>query len=118
MFKRKQQSDFKTGKELLNEKLLKQVKELEEQVDFLTKELELERNKPKDGYEEAKKLISELNDKKKEYQSLMDEVYKIRDSYSQKIKETMEVKKKYEEELNKLISEIKTGIKNKKVKIK
>ena len=114
MFKRK--NNIKTGKELLNERLLNQVKMLEEQNDSLKKELEFERSKPNVGYEEAKNLIAELEQKKQEYQSLMDEVVKIRESYVQKTKEVAEIKKKYEEELNKLISEIKTGTNNKKRK--
>ena len=117
-FKNKKQTENKSGKELLNEKLIKQVTELEEQVESLKQELEFERNKPKDGYEEAKKLIVELEKKKQEYQSLMNEVYKVRDSYNQKIAETMEIKAKYSAELDKLLSEIKDGIKTKKNKFK
>lgn len=114
MLRYKKQNEKKSGKELLNEKLIKQVTELEEQVESLKQELEAERNKPKDGYEEAKKLIDELNNKKQEYQSLMDEIYKIKESYNQKISEAMEIKSKYTKELDKLLLEIKDGIKTKK----
>ena len=110
MFK-KRQTKNKESKELLNEKLIVRVQELEAQVVDLKQDLETEKNKPKQGYEEAKRLIEELEDKKQEYQSLLDELKKIRESYLQKTKEAMEVKNKYEKELDKLILEIKNGIK-------
>ena len=110
MFKRKQKEN-KSGKELLNEKLVLKVKELEEQVESLKQELEAEKNKPKDGYEEAKRLINELEGKKKEYQSLLDELNKIKESYLQKTDEAVKIKDKYKKELDKLILEIKNGMK-------
>lgn len=106
--------DNKQSKDSLIQKLVDQIKDLESQVSSLKDELEIERNKPKEGYEEAKRLIDELNEKKQEYQSLMDEVYKLRDSYNEKIKATLEAKTQYEEELSKLISEVKVGIQAKK----
>ena len=115
MFKKKQ-TENKTGEKLLNEKLMARVQELEVQVDDLKQELETERNKPKDGFEEAKRLIVELEGKKQEYQSLLDELEKIKQSYLQKIEETKQTKLKYELELNKLLSEIRDGI-NKKDKL-
>lgn len=108
MFKKKEN---KTGKEMLNEKLVTRIQELESQVEDLKHELETEKNKPKQGYEQAKRLIGELENKKQEYQSLLDELKKIRESYLQKTKEAMEVKNKYEKELDKLILEIRNGIK-------
>ena len=113
-YKLKQNEKKQQAKDRLIEKLIKEVEELKDKIAVLEEELEFERNKPKDGYEEAKKLIAELEKKKQEYQSLMDEVYKIRDSYNQKIAETMEVKAKYSAELDKLLSEVKDGIKTKK----
>lgn len=109
MFK-KRQTKNKESKELLNEKLIARVQELEAQVVDLKQDLDTEKNKPKQGYEEAKRLIEELEWKKQEYQSLLDELKKIRESYLQKTKEAMEVKNKYEKELDKLILEIKNGI--------
>ena len=109
MFK-KRQTQNKESKELLNEKLIARVQELEAQVVDLKQDLDIEKNKPKQGYEEAKRLIEELEGKKQEYQSLLDELKKIRESYLQKTKEAMEVKNKYEKELDKLILEIKNGI--------
>ena len=109
MFK-KRQTKNKESKELLNEKLIARVQELEAQVVDLKQDLDTEKNKPKHGYEEAKRLIEELEGKKQEYQSLLDELKKIRESYLQKTKEAMEVKNKYEKELDKLILEIKNGI--------
>lgn len=115
-YKAKQNEKKQQSKDRLIEKLLKQVEELQSKVTDLEKELEFEKNKPNGGYEEAKKLISELEQKKQEYQSLMEEVYKIRDSYNQKIAETLEVKAKYSAELDKLLSEVRDGIKTKKNK--
>lgn len=117
-YKAKQNEKKQQSKDRLIEKLVKQVEEFQAKIVVLEEELEFERNKPKDGYEEAKKLIAELEQKKQEYQSLMDEVYKIRDSYNQKIAETMEVKAKYSAELDKLLLEVRDGIKTKKNKIK
>ena len=109
MFK-KRQTQNKESKELLNEKLIARVQELEAQVVDLKQDLDIEKNKPKQGYEEAKRLIEELEGKKQEYQSLLDELKKIRESYLQKTKEAIELKNKYEKELDKLILEIKNGI--------
>lgn len=117
-YKLKQNENKQQAKDRLIERLLKQNEELQTRIVVLEEELEFERNKPKDGYEEAKKLIVELEKKKQEYQSLMNEVYKVRDSYNQKIAETMEIKAKYSAELDKLLSEIKDGIKTKKNKFK
>ena len=117
-YRERKQNKKTNSKDTLIQNLIKQVKELEDQVTLLKQELDFEKNKPKDGYEEAKKLIEELEKKKHEYQSLIDELSKLRDSYSQKIKDTLEIKNKYEEKLNELISEIKTGINNKKNKFK
>lgn len=112
MFRQNKKTENKQqAKDSLIEKLVKQVESLEGQVVSLQEELEIERNKPKEGYEEAKRLIADLEAKKKEYRQLLDELYKYKDMYIQKTKETEEVKVKYQAELDKLISEIKTNIK-------
>ena len=115
MFKSREtrQKEKEKVKDALIEKLVKQVEELKAQIASLQEELELERNKPKEGYEEAKRLIEDLNNKKQEYQSLVDEVYKIKESYDKKLKETKEIKEKYSAELDKLIISAKNNIENK-----
>ena len=77
----------------------------------LSDELELEKLLPKEGYERAKKLIYDLENRKAEYEKLIVEVKNIQSEYKKKIKEINDLKKKYRKEMQSVIKDIKGSAK-------
>lgn len=79
---------------------------LEQENIRLSDELELEKVIPREGYEKAKALMVELENKKKEYEDLIKETKAIRDEYKEKIKEIKELKVKYKKDMQSAMKQI------------
>lgn len=74
---------------------------LKEELDLLKVELELEKNIPKDTYESAKKLITETQLKKSEYEKLIEQAKNAKQEYDKLSKELKELKAQYNKEMKK-----------------
>ena len=88
------------------EDLQKSNEALEKENLRLSDELELEKLLPKEGYEKAKKLICDLEDRKTEYEQLIIETKSIQSEYKEKIREINELKKKYKKDMKSVLKEI------------
>ena len=95
MFKNKDDKKDKTIKiqQDIIDGLNKDIEDLKTKYELLENELEFEKNKPKQGYEKAKQMMVELEEKKYEYQMLIDELKTLKVSYNEKIQELSELKK-------------------------
>ena len=88
------------------EDLQKSNETLEQENLRLSDELELEKLLPNEGYEKAKQLICELEDKKIEYEKLIEETKKIQEECKLKIQEVKELKKKYSKDMKAVLKQI------------
>lgn len=79
---------------------------LEQENIRLSDELELEKLIPREGYEKAKALMVELENKKQEYEDLIKETKAIRDECKEKIKELKELKVKYKKDMQSAVKQI------------
>ena len=82
------------------DELNKEIESLKSEYELLKTELEFEKNKPRKGYEKAKQMIIELEEKKHEYQMLIDELNVLKVSYNEKIQELSELKETYKKKMN------------------
>lgn len=95
------------------EKLEKEIDLLKVENAELKNELEFEKNKPKEGYEKAKQMMADFENKKNEYQILIDELNVMRDTYKEKLKEIDELKVKYHKDLKKVVDDMRKNTKTK-----
>ena len=91
----------------LIENLLKENEMLKDKVARLNNELEFEKNRQNDGYEAAKKMISELEITKNEYENLIYELKQIKDKYKENSKELTLLKKSYKSDTSNIVGKIK-----------
>ena len=115
MFMNKEKQDKKDRTIQVQQDIIKKLEEEISQLKIenknLQQQLEFETSIPKEGYEKAKKLIVDLENKISEYDSLIVEVEQIKISYSEKIKEVDELKLKYQQDLKNFIKKAKRSVK-------
>jgi chromosome segregation ATPase len=92
-------------------KLEEEISQLKSENNSLKQQLEFEKAIPKEGYEKAKVLMSDLENKIEEYKILIEEVKQIKVSYSEKIKEIDEIKAKYQQDLKDFLKKVKRSVK-------
>ena len=113
MFKNKDDKKDKTIKiqQDIIDGLNKDIEDLKTKYELLENELEFEKNKPKQGYEKAKQMMVELEEKKYEYQMLIDELKPLKVSYNEKIQELSELKEAYKKKMNNALKQTKKVLK-------
>lgn len=82
-----------------NEELNRQIVELNDQIAKLTDELTIEKNKPKEGYEQAKRMIVDLEDKQEEFINLISELSNLKLKYEKEILKTQNVREEYQDKI-------------------
>lgn len=99
---------FKVQQDIIT-KLEQDVARLEAENTMLKAELE----KPKEGYELAKKLTISLEQKKEEYQRLIEELHTLKASYLERMNKIASLEEKYQCALNDSLKEAKKALKQK-----
>ena len=82
-----------------NEELNQQIVELNDQIAKLTDELTFEKNKPKEGYEQAKRMMADLEDKQEEFIDLVSELSNLKLKYENEILKTQRVREEYQDKI-------------------
>ena len=82
-----------------NEELNRQIVELNDQIAKLTDELTIEKNKPKEGYEQAKRMIVDLEDRQEEFINLISELSNLKLKYEKEILKTQNVREEYQDKI-------------------
>lgn len=94
--------------------LEKQIKQLKEENLELKNELEFEKNKPNEGYKKAQDLLLMAEEKRIEYQQLIDDFKEERElyrkNYEKKIQEIGDIKEKYRKKLQDVVKTTKKEI--------
>lgn len=91
--------------------LKEDISNLKVENESLKKELDFEKNKPKLGYEKSKQMISDLENKKHEYQMLIEELKNLKVSYDEKMKEMSELKEAYKKKMDSTLKKTKKVLK-------
>lgn len=98
---------------------LQQVKDtLREENDKLSVDLELEKILPKEAYERVTQLINELEDRKSEYEALIENVKEIQSEYKDKLKEIKTLRTKYKKDMDSVLKSINRSAKKVQAKEK
>lgn len=79
---------------------------LKEENDRLSVDLELEKILPKEAYERVKQLINEFEDRKSEYEALIENVKKIQSEYKDRLKEIKTLRTKYKKDMDSVLKSI------------
>lgn len=87
------------------------INQLEEEVVSLQADLEAERNKPNEAYEQTKKMMQTLEKTQAEYELIIQDLRECQEKYKAQISQVQELKNKYSKEFKKVRKE------NKKFKI-
>lgn len=82
-----------------NEELNRQIVELNDQIAKLTDELTIEKNKPKEGYEQAKRMMVDLEDRQEEFINLISELSNLKLKYEKEILKTQNVREEYQDKI-------------------
>ena len=82
-----------------NEELNQQIVELNDQIAKLTDELTIEKNKPKEGYEQAKRMMVDLEDRQEELINLISELSNLKLKYEKEILKTQNVREEYQDKI-------------------
>lgn len=82
-----------------NTELKNQISELNKQVSGLKDQLEIEKNKPKEGYERAKQMIRELEVKQLEYIEIIDSLKELQEKYNTEIEQVRKVREEYQDKI-------------------
>jgi chromosome segregation ATPase len=82
-----------------NEELNQQIVELNDQIAKLTDELTIEKNKPKEGYEQAKRMMVDLEDRQEEFINLISELSNLKLKYEKEILKTQNVREEYQDKI-------------------
>lgn len=115
MFTNKEKKDKKDRTIQVQQDIIKklevEISQLKSENNDLQEQIKLEKAMPKDGYEKAKFMIVDLENKIEEYNRLIDEVKQIKVSYFEKIKEVDELKNKYQQALKDFLKKVKKSVK-------
>lgn len=79
---------------------------LKEENDKLSVDLELEKILPKEAYERVTQLINELEDRKSEYEALIENVKEIQSEYKDKLKEIKTLRTRYKKDMDSVLKSI------------
>ena len=82
-----------------NEELKQKVNDLNKQIIQLNEELTIEKNKPKEGYEQAKRMMADLEDKQEEFIDLVSELSNLKLKYKNELLKTQRVREEYQDKI-------------------
>lgn len=79
---------------------------LKKENESLKEQLELEKNKPRDGYERAKTLITTLEQNMDIYNQSIEDLKKSKQFYDKAYKELLELKGKYKRQMERFMKSL------------
>lgn len=89
----------------------RKIEELKKKINSLEEENTNIKLVPREGYEKAKKLIIDLNEKIAEYNNIIKEALELKVEYNKSIQEINKLKIEYSKKMDTLFSDIKKGSK-------